>query len=91
MMPSALDELLAQLDLHGLRCTVERTGASISIQREGGMLAVVRDAGSGLVEIIYEQAPHVPAREVCRPGIGAQLLRLIFSRTQLEYVHVPTV
>jgi hypothetical protein len=89
-MPSVFDELLGQLDLRALRCTVVRTNAGLRIDHEGGMQAIVRDVESGFVEVTYEEALHVPAREKCRPETAAQLLSLIFSRTELRHVPVPT-
>jgi len=86
---SPLSRLLEELDLGGLRCAVTRRNDSVVIDRDDGMQVVVRDAGSELVEVAYEQALHDTACETCSPAIAAALLRAVLSRRQLERVPLP--
>jgi hypothetical protein len=46
--------MLEHLDLAGLPCAVARRADSVVIDRRDGMQVVVRDAGGGLVEVLYE-------------------------------------
>jgi len=86
---SPLSRMLEHLDLGGLPCAVTRRADSVVIDRQDGMQAVARDAAGGLVEVLYEWAPHETARESCSPEIGAGFLRLIFERTRLKRVLLP--
>jgi hypothetical protein len=84
---TSLDEVLEKCpsDL-----TVRRSGSSAVFQR-GGMEAVARELENGLVEVIYEHAPHETTREKVPPSVAARLIELVFQRRALCHVDAPPI
>jgi hypothetical protein len=83
-----MDEMLKNLDVArwplGCQCKVTRAGRGANFQR-GGMFASATEF-EGLIEVVYEHAPHEITRERCSPSEAAQLIQLIFQRDGLRKI-----
>ena len=80
-----LDQVLELLEFDDLQCNVTRRDGPLVVTSDGGMQLVIHDAGDS-VEVLYEQAPHVTARELCQPAAAARLVRAILSRAKLAAI-----
>ena len=82
-----LDEML-EVCRQGSDFIIRRSGPS-AVFRRGGMEAVAREVENGLIEVIYEHAPHEITRERVSPKVAAHFIELVFQRRALCHVEVP--